>query len=319
MFEKLHYFLTRSPEREAVRFGCAADVREMRRALWKYGMYYEEFCLFDCAGKADGAVSSFITERNRYEIYRKYNDPRDLRLYHDKYRVYELYRDFYHREVVPVRSARDRAAFLEFAGRHPKFIVKPTDKSCGYGVKIADTSVQPPEKLFESLRKSGKYLCEELVPPHPVTEKLNPTSLNTVRVVTVLENDRVRLFCPFLRVGRYGSVIDNGGAGGIIVPVDAETGRLSKVGRDETGRYYSEHPDSHVKFADVTLPMWDEAVRLAETLAKIHPTSRCIGFDLAVTPDGWLMIEANIRGQFIGQQMVDRVGRRWELIGEKTF
>ena len=319
MVKKLYYYLTRSPEREAVRFGCAADAREMRRALRKYGMYYEEFCLFDCAGKTDGYVSSFITERNRFEIYRKYNDPRDVPLFHDKWRVYQVYREYYKREVCPVISSRDRMGFLEFAARHPIFLVKPADKSCGYGVKIADTSVQPAEELFGCLRKAGKYVCEELVPPHPVTERLNPTSLNTVRIVTVLEDGRVRLFHPFLRVGRYGSIVDNGGAGGIIVPVDAETGRLSKTGRDETGRYYSEHPDSRVRFADVTLPMWDEAVRLAETLAKIHPTSRCIGFDLAAAETGWLMIEANIHGQFIGQQMVDRVGRRWELIGEKTF
>ena len=319
MFEKLHYFLTRSPEREAVRFGCAADAQEMRRALWKYGMYYEEFCLFGCAGKTEEVVSSFITERNRYEIYRKYNDSRDLRLYHDKYRVYRLYREFYRRDVVPVRSPRDRAAFLEFAGRHPEFIVKPADRSCGAGVRLAETSVQPAEVWFDTLVKSGKYVAEELVVQHPVTSRLNPTSLNTVRIVTVLENGNVRLFHPFLRIGRYGSIVDNGGAGGIIVPVDAETGRLSKTGRDETGRWYSEHPDSHVKFADVTLPQWDEAVHLAEKLAAVRPNNRCIGFDLAVTESGWVMIEANIRGQFIGQQMVDRVGRRWELIGEKTF
>ncbi len=314
-FRKLQYFLTRSPEKEAVRFGCPAiSAREMRRALWKYGMYYEEFLLFDCGGREEEYVSSFITERNRYEIYRKYNDPRDLPLFHDKYRVYQLYREFYKREVCPVYSARDRADFPDFAARHPRFIVKPTDKSCGYGVKIVDPSVQPPGKLFDTLVKSGKYLCEELVPPHPVTEKLNPTSLNTVRVVTVLENDRVRLFYPFLRVGRYGSEVDNGGAGGIIIPVDPETGRLAKTGRDETGRYYTGHPDSHIKFADITLPMWDDAVRLAETLAKVRPQNRCIGFDIAATPNGWVMIEANIRGQFIGQQMVDRIGRKSELL-----
>lgn len=314
-FRKLQYFLTRSPEREAVRFGMRMEsYRDMRRALWKYGMYYEEFLLFDCGGRGEEYVSSFITELNRYEVYRKYNAPRDLPLFHDKYHVYQLYREFYKREVCPVYSSRDRADFLDFAARHPRFIVKPTDKSCGYGVKIVDTSAQPPDKLFDTLVKSGKYLCEELVPPHPVTEQLNPTSLNTVRVATVLENDRVRLFHPFLRVGRYGSEVDNGGAGGIIIPVNKETGQLARTGRDETGRYYTAHPDSHVKFTDITLPMWDDAVRLAETLAGVHQSSRCIGFDIAVTPTGWVMIEANIRGQFIGQQMVDRIGKKAELL-----
>ncbi len=312
-FQKLQYFLTRSPEREAARFGYAADAREMRRALWKYGMYYEEFCLFDCAGRARGYLSAFITELNRYEIYWKYNDPRDVPLFHDKWQVYKIYRRYYKREMCPVYSRRDYGRFLSFVSRHPRFVSKPADKSCGYGVKIYDAAMLPPERLFDMLLRSGKQVCEEYVVSHPDTHRLNPTSLNTVRVVTVLEDSGVRLFHPFLRIGRYGSIVDNGGAGGIIVPVDAASGRLAKTGRDETGRWYTEHPDSRVKFADVTLPMWDEAVRLAGTLAKVHPTSRCIGFDLAATPGGWVMIEANIRGQFIGQQMVDQIGKREEL------
>ncbi len=314
MLKKLTYFLAHSPAREAARFGCTADVQEMRRALWKYGMYYEEFCLFDCGEKEDEYISSFITELNRYEIYRKYNDPRDLPLFHDKWRVYQHYREFFHRDVCPVICSNNRSEFLEFAKRHPRSIVKPTNKSCGYGVKIIDTSVQPPKEQFVSLVKSGKYLCEELVTQHPVTEKLNPTSLNTVRIVTILDDTCVRLFYPFLRVGRYGSIVDNGGAGGIIIPIDPETGKLNRVGRDELGRYYNEHPDSHISFGDILLPMWQDAVQLAETLARIRPQNRCVGWDIAVTPDGWIMIEANLRGQFIGQQMVDRIGKRRELI-----
>ena len=315
MLKKIQYFLSHSPANEAARFGKTADhVHQMVYALWKYGMYYEEFCLFDCAGKDQEYVSSFITELNRYKIYRKYNDFRDLFLFHDKWRVYQQYRNYYMRDVCPVINHSNRIQFLKFAERHPRFIVKPTNKSCGYGIKIIDTSVMSPEELFVHLVKSGDYLCEELVTPHPITEKLNPTSLNTVRIVTILENSRVRLFYPFLRVGRYGSVVDNGGTGGILIPIDMETGKLNRIGRDELGRYYKEHPDSHISFDNIVLPMWQDAVHLAETLSLIRPQNRCIGWDLAVTPDGWVMIEANIRGQFIGQQMVDRIGKRRELL-----
>ncbi len=315
MLKKLQYFLSHSPVKEAARFGKTADhVQEMRQALWKYGMYYEEFCLFDCAGKDQNYVSSFITELNRYEIYRKYNDTRDLPLFHDKWRVYQLYRKFYKREVCPVIVSNNRTEFLEFVKRHPRFIVKPTNKSCGYGIKIMDTSVLPPEEQFVHLVKSGTYLCEELVTPHPIISNLNPTSLNTVRIVTILDNTHVQLFYPFLRVGRYGSVVDNGGAGGILIPIDPETGNLNRIGRDELGHYYKEHPDSHISFGNIILPMWQDAVHLAETLALVRPQNRCVGWDLAATPDGWVMIEANIRGQFIGQQIVDCVGKRKELL-----
>ena len=60
--------------------------------------------------------------------------------------------------------------------------------------------------------------------------------------------------------------------------------------------------------------MWQDTVHLAKTLALIRPQNRCIGWDIAATPDGWVMIEANIHGQFIGQQMVDRRGKCRELL-----
>jgi len=317
MLRKLYYFLTHSPTREAVRFGCMSNIREMRRALWKHGMYYEEFCLFDCGGQGEEYVSSFITELNRYEIYKKYNDRSDLPLFHDKWRVYQLYQEYYKRDICPVIYSNDQKEFLKFTERHPRFITKPLNKSCGYGVRIMDVSGQSPEEQFVSLLKSGKYLCEELVVQHSITEQLNPTSLNTVRIVTILENDHVRLFYPFLRIGRYGSIVDNGSTGGILVPIDPETGRLHNIGRDELGRYYQEHPDSHLSFGNTILPMWQDAVHLAEILALIRPQNRCIGWDLAVTSNGWIMIEANIRGQFIGQQMVDGIGKRRELLDIK--
>ncbi len=304
MFRRFYYFLTHTPVRAP---------HEMRRALLKYGMFYEEFQLYDCAGRDDAYVSSFITECNRYRIYRRYNRRRDLPLYHNKFRVYQIYRDFYHREVISVTNSKDKPDFLSFIQRHPRFIVKPTDKSCGYGVKLIDTTGKSPDEIFRDLLHSGKSVCEEIILPHPILARLNPTSLNTVRVVTVLEDENVRLFHPFLRVGRYGNIVDNGGAGGILIPVDPMTGQLSPIGRDENGQYYTEHPDSHVRFRGISLPDWDKAVNLAKTLAHVRPQNRLIGWDIAATPDGWVMVEANIRGQFLGQQMCDRIGKLHEL------
>ena len=202
MIRKFHYFLTHSPETTALRFGGNPDdVSAMRRMLWKYGMFYEEFQLFDCGNKEESYCSSFITECNRYEIYHKYNDRHDLPLFHDKYRVYEIYREFYQRTVCKITSPKDFRLFEDFVTQHPRFIVKPTNASCGYGVKIIDLAESSPEAIrqtFLSLRKSKRFICEELVVPHPLLARLNPTSLNTIRMVTIVREGQVSLFHPFL-------------------------------------------------------------------------------------------------------------------------
>ena len=40
---------------------------------------------------------------------------------------------------------------------------------------------------------------------------------------------------------------------------------------------------------------------LVEELAKIVPTTRYVGWDLALTPKGWVVVEANCKGQFVVQ------------------
>lgn len=53
---------------------------------------------------------------------------------------------------------------------------------------------------------------------------------------------------PYLKVGRAGSVVDNGGAGGIIINIDKETGELVTDGVREDNTVYARHPDSGMPF-----------------------------------------------------------------------
>ena len=103
-----------------------------------------------------------------------------------------------------------------------------------------------------------------------------------------------------MRVGTGKSVVDNAGAGGIICEINAETGEVIAA-KDENGFSYDIHPDSGFCLIGFKIPRWNEAVILSKTLARVIPEMAYCGWDLALTSEGWIMIEANPRGQFLWQ------------------
>ncbi|HLP02509.1 MAG TPA: sugar-transfer associated ATP-grasp domain-containing protein, partial [Opitutaceae bacterium] len=130
---------------------------------------------------------------------------------------------------------------------------------------------------------------------------------------TLLLGDAPVLYHPFLRTGVGGAVVDNGGAGGILAAIDPATGILSTDGRDEDGVYYPRHPDTGIVYRGFQIPRWAEVAELAGRLCRIVPGERYTGWDFALTPDGWVLVEANHRGQFVGFQMLTRQGCRHEF------
>lgn len=141
---------------------------------------------------------------------------------------------------------------------------------------------------------------EELISQDDRLGRIHPQSVNTVRVPTIRLNDRTILFHPFFRVGRGESVVDNAGSGGIICALDSKTGTVIAAA-DEHGNKFTVHPDTKEKLIGFEIPEWDKAVEFVEALVKVVPSNRYTGWDIALTNEGWILIEANARGQWVAQ------------------
>ena len=136
-------------------------------------------------------------------------------------------------------------------------------------------------------------LVEEYLDQHPSYRAFNATSVNTLRVWAYApENQAAKILGAYLRIGRTGSLVDNHEAGGILAPVDFETGTL-RAGVDgrPTHRIYRDHPDSGSPIAGIRLEFWSEAMELAATTLTAFPETRLAGMDIAVTMKGPVVIE----------------------------
>ncbi|MFJ1590230.1 sugar-transfer associated ATP-grasp domain-containing protein [Kitasatospora albolonga] len=189
-------------------------------------------------------------------------------------------------EMVPLTDVLDRASGF---GR---LVVKPSRYSSGgSGVVI----VRPGEDGFDLsayAQRWGTWLVEQHVPQHPDLDVLNPYALNTFRVITLLREGAAEVLYVMLKLGGAESTTDNSAAGGMQIRVHPD-GRLDGHGYDRHLNAHTRHGVSLVPFADHRISRMTEVRELAERCARLFPQVPFIGWDIALTPGGPVVIEGN--------------------------
>ncbi|MBR6569446.1 MAG: hypothetical protein IKK75_03235 [Clostridia bacterium] len=296
-----HYMPDASAEEKA---RTLEDILDMAR---KYRFSAEEYFYYHFADRDEAERATFVSDLNRIDFCETLNKFKNLAIFDDKMRSYEVFGDYYGRDCCCVNNQRDTQSFLTFVKKHSRFMLKPLTGTCGKGIRIVTLDendlIRQAEAVVAEFFSGGSndgFIAEELIVQVPEMEKFNPDSVNTVRISVVRFDEGCEPIAAFFRTGRKGSIVDNAGSGGVFGNVDVQTGRIFAVG-DEFGNLYDAHPDSGYAMKGFTIPRWDEAVALAKQLSLVIPDNRYTGWDLALTEKGWLMIEGNSRGQFVWQ------------------
>lgn len=144
-------------------------------------------------------------------------------------------------------------------------------------------------------RLQRPYLLQQRIVQHVDFAALHPASINTLRLVTVIEGDRPSLLSAAVRVGVRGKPVDNWGSGGLIIGVDRHARCLRGRGffKPGMGGSVACHPDTGIAFEGYRVPQIGESIEVVTRFHHDLPTIRSIGWDVALTPDGPLVIEAN--------------------------
>ncbi len=291
-----------------------AVIKDMIYCLHRFGFSFNEYFLYELYKKNTMGRDEFVADKMRYEYYCIMNTDEGKKLLRDKGKTYELFKPYFKRECLKVYSVEDRQSFLDYVKKHDRFIYKPIGEDCGRGVRIITSLEHEPEKLFDGLLASGHFILEELICQSDEMAKFHKSSINTVRVVTINCKDGVHALYSFYRMGRGGAIVDNAGAGGIFAEVDIKSGIVfSKAISEYTNESYFIHPDSGEMILGYQLPDWEDAIKLVKQMALVIPEMKHIGWDLAHTDNGWVLVEANGSGQPVSQ-MASKRGIKKELM-----
>ena len=251
----------------------------------------------------------FITMRGTKKIEKIFNDPKNAECFNNKFKFNENFKKFVKRKWIyaPVKTDKE---IIQFINSTDKVIVKPIDLSSGRGVyKLDVNKIKDVEKFCREVKES-KSLIEEFILQHEEINKLNITSVNTIRIYTIIDNlGKCNIIYAALRVGGGNASVDNFHNGGVGYVLDIKTGVVKKQGINIDGEEYIRHPSSGILMLGYQIPNWNELIIFVSDAAKVFPKSRYIGWDVAITRDGFEMIEGNYMADPGFLQALDKEGK----------
>lgn len=280
-----------------------------------YGFSFNEYFSYDFINKSFEERMSYYSDRESIAFGYDMNDIDDMMLFGDKMNTYIRFQKYFGREAMEIKSDEDYDSFIAFTDKYRRFVKKNVYEACGNSVELIDLDLEDRtrEDVFQYIRLEKKVILEEVVIQNKKISVFNKSSVNTLRCITLRTKQGIIIPYCFMKIGREGAFIDNGAAGGILVGVVPQTGIFGTDGVDENGRRYVEHPDSKIKFKNYQLPEWSEVIRICKEMSAMIPTVQWIGWDMAYTDNGWIVIEGNALTEVIGPQSTWQRGIRDDI------
>ena len=183
-----------------------------------------------------------------------------------------------------------------------KIIIKPLSSSCGIGIKCYEcqNDEKKDKEIYDFIMSIGEAIIEEYIVQSKEMLEFCPTSVNTVRVTTIVHNGKCELLSSLFRIGN-GDVVDNFHANGVAANVNVKTGIVDTHAIDVNNNIHKVSPMTKKPIKGFNIPHWDEIVELCNKLAFVVEDSKLIGWDFAVTENGIDLIEGNTGAYFVVQ------------------
>jgi hypothetical protein len=277
-------------------------------------------------------LSKYVSRREMSSIQKNFNPPTMELLTEDKSIFYKycaaagipvpkLYAVFYRRTAGhstdgAILSARED--WVNFIYQLPAdFIVKPARAKYGYCINCflktreegyIDAASQTrfrAEDIYDLMLSNpyhDTFVIQERIKNHPELARLSNTEfLQTLRCVTVVDKiGQGRILCSYFKliVGQHvNDNHDHGRTGNLLAEIDLNSGTLEKAVKlipDRPGfETVTTHPVTGISLKGFKMPLWEDVCKLVkDTSLKVLPL-RTIGWDVAITPNGPLIIEGN--------------------------
>ena len=227
---------------------------------------------------------------------------------------------------LAIRNADELKQFLLSPGSEDLFF-KPVDGSLGEGAlsigKFDDATqtwrllpsnqpitVNEIATHISPKKTLGRFLIQRRLIAHPDFARIVPNVCPTVRLMTLRTETGFHVIGAALRLGSGRTPTDNVAGGGLIGPISLKTGTIEHTLSLESDypQIVSTHPQTGVSIGTLHVPDWQRVLDLVNDSGEKLNFFPCIGWDVALTENGPLIIEINTRPRCISVQSSKRTG-----------
>lgn len=185
---------------------------------------------------------------------------------------------------------------LKRVDKAKEIVVKQATDSCGgHGVFFLNNDGD----IINQFRKACNSLSGDIVVQYPLRQHeklsaLHPQSVNTIRVMSLLRKEDVKVCSAVLRIGVGDARVDNASSGGIVCGIQ-EDGRLRDRAYLPNGKMFLTHPTNGEPFSNHSIPSFEEIKSLIRDLHPMLPHFRLVSWDFSVDEEGNpVLIEVNL-------------------------
>lgn len=266
---------------------------DMSKCILKDNIGYMEYNLFHFVGKSQELRNTYVDFNHSQALFRMLNDRDYMNVFDNKLIFNERFKDYIGREFIDAAHC-SREEFKKYCDGKTNIFCKPKDSCSGKGIYKSieinsDTNI---DELHQFMIDNDLF-CEDTITQHDEMNKLNKTSINTIRITTVLKDDVVYPMYAILRIGTNNSKVDNVSSGGIYTVLSEDGKIVNPCWSDKTISTYDHHPTNNFGFIGFEVPFFNESIELCKKAALVEKHIRYVGWDIAITQNGPIIVEGN--------------------------
>lgn len=266
---------------------------DMTWCIFRYQMGYSDYHCFGFANVRGKKRQTFLKMNDNITLSKKLNSRELFDMFEDKALFDKAFSEFLGREWLDLREA-SKDDFKSFCKGKTRFFAKPANECGGTGVERIDIPENADlDELYARLVKNGQIMVEQEIIQHEKMRSLAASSVNTLRIVTLYYKGEFHLMYTMIRISNGIKCVDNICSGGMYSPVETDGVIRKPTYCTETGEFYDEHPYTKTPFVGFKIPYYEEAIELVKKAAAKYPDMGYLGWDVAITPSGPVLLEAN--------------------------
>jgi len=270
---------------------------DILKSIFKYNISILEYFQFHFYNLTQKERETWAGTGHMYEYQLIMNPIKSRKILDDKTLFYKNYNEFLVHKVADIDDLARNPELTDslLSNSSGKLVFKASSGKCGGQVEIRNSKEFDCQNIIKFMKSHNYGLVEEFIQQHSAINKLSPSAVNTVRIITQLnKNNEVNILGCRLRIS-VNSSVDNMAAGNVAAPIDEYTGKVNgpAVYSDITKREQYFHPVTKVKIIGFQIPYWEEIIQMVKKAALLHPQNKSIGWDVVVTQKGPGLIEGN--------------------------